>query len=119
MVDVAVALKGNTRLLVKLLFDIGADVKVQFYWQFLNALVLASGDTFEKIEKCYFVRIAFTYIPHWLEPWPAISDICLGLRTVPVLSVAKEVAALPADRSHWPRSTALALQGKVDLLIDD
>ena len=26
-------------------------------------------------------------------PWPAISDIWLGVRTVPVLSVAKEVAA--------------------------
>ena len=31
-------------------------------------------------------------------PWPAISDIWLGVRTVPVLSVAKEVAA-PASRS--------------------
>ena len=32
-------------------------------------------------------------------PWPAISDIYLGVRTVPVLSVAKELVALPA-RSH-------------------
>ena len=28
-----------------------------------------------------------------INPWPAISDIWLGARTVPVLSVAKEVAA--------------------------
>ena len=37
-----------------------------------------------------------------LQSWPAISDIWLGVRTVPVLSVAKEVAepatALAAER---------------------
>ena len=32
---------------------------------------------------------------HGAIPWPAISDICLGMRTVPVLCVAKEVVALP------------------------
>ena len=30
---------------------------------------------------------------HVADSWPAISDIWLGVRTVPVLSVAKEVAA--------------------------
>ena len=38
------------------------------------------------------------------ETGPANCDICLGVRTVRVLSIAKEVAALPADRSHWPQS---------------
>ena len=37
--------------------------------------------------------------PKAISPWPAISDICLDVRTVTVLSVAKEVAARPADRS--------------------
>ena len=47
--------------------------------------------------------------------WPAISDICLDVRTVPVLSVAKEVAALPADRSHLPWSTARTQAGQSGL----
>ena len=38
------------------------------------------------------------------SPWPAICNICLGVKMVLVLSVAKEVAALPA-RSHWSART--------------
>ena len=33
-------------------------------------------------------------------PWPAICDIWLGKRTVPVLAVAKEVAALQRGRDR-------------------
>ena len=44
----------------------------------------------------------------WGNPefvWPAICVICLGVRTVSVLSVAKKVVALPAlARSVWPRT---------------
>ena len=41
---------------------------------------------------------------HWgILAWPAICDIWLGKRTVPVLAVAKEVAAL----QHWPRDRDL------------
>ena len=35
--------------------------------------------------------------------WPAISDIWLGIRTVPVLSVAKESRGA-SQIAHWPRS---------------
>ena len=48
------------------------------------------------------------------ERGPANCDICLGVRTVRVLSVAKEVAALPADRSHWPQS-AQTQAGQIEL----
>ena len=36
--------------------------------------------------------------------WPAISDNWLGIRTVPVLSVAKESRGA-SQIAHWPRST--------------
>ena len=35
--------------------------------------------------------------------WPAISDIWLGIRTAPVLSVAKESRGA-SQIAHWPRS---------------
>ena len=35
--------------------------------------------------------------------WPAICDILLGIRTVPVLSVAKESRGA-SQIAHWPRS---------------
>ena len=38
-----------------------------------------------------------------LCPWPAISDIWLGIRTVPGLSVAKESRGA-SQITHWPRS---------------
>ena len=37
------------------------------------------------------------------KAWPAISDIWLGIRTVPVLSVAKESRGA-SQIAHWPRS---------------
>ena len=37
------------------------------------------------------------------KTWPAISDIWLGIRTVPVLSVAKESRGA-SQIAHWPRS---------------
>ena len=37
------------------------------------------------------------------KPWPAIFDIWLGRRTVPVLSVAKESRGA-SQIAHWPRS---------------
>ena len=48
-----------------------------------------------------FVEFSWRLIWEHCHPWPAISDIWLGVRTVPVLSVAKEVAAparLPTGR---------------------
>ena len=61
---------------------------------------------------------------HWQQhedltksSWPAISDIWLGIRTVPVLSVAKEVAA-PA-RSPTGRGAPEHRQVDADWLIDD
>ena len=51
------------------------------------------------------------------KAWPAISDIWLGVRTVPVLSVAKEVAA-PA-RSPTGRGAPEHGQVDADWLIDD
>ena len=48
-------------------------------------------------------------LPHLYGPaptvtaWPAISDIWLGIRTVPVLSVAKESRGA-SQIAHWPRS---------------
>ena len=39
----------------------------------------------------------------WVRTWPAISDIWLGVRTVPVLSVAKESRGA-SQIAHWPRS---------------
>ena len=54
----------------------------------------------------------------WIgQTWPAISDIWLGVRTVPVLSVAKEVAA-PA-RSPTGRGAPGHRQVDADWLIDD
>ena len=41
--------------------------------------------------------------------WPAISDIWLGIRTVPVLSVAKESRGA-SQIAHWPRSARTQLQ---------
>ena len=38
-----------------------------------------------------------------ISTWPAISDIWLGIRTVPVLSVAKESRGA-SQIAHWPRS---------------
>ena len=38
-----------------------------------------------------------------ISSWPAISDIWLGIRTVPVLSVAKESRGV-SQIAHWPRS---------------
>ena len=49
-------------------------------------------------EKCIF-RLLHCAQPtkNITSAWPAISNVCLVVRTVPVLTVAKEVAALPAD----------------------
>ena len=46
--------------------------------------------------------------------WPAISDIWLGIRTVPVLSVAKESRGA-SQIAHWPRSARAHCAGRCGL----
>ena len=46
------------------------------------------------------VKMKQTFCVGAMASWPAHRDICLGKRTIPVLAVAKEVAAL----QRWPRS---------------
>ena len=46
--------------------------------------------------------------------WPAISDIWLGIRTVPVLSVAKESRGA-SQIAHWPRSARTHSAGRCGL----
>ena len=53
-----------------------------------------------------------------LTSWPAISDIFLGVWTVPVLSVAKESRGA-SQIAHWPRSARTQARVNADWLIDD
>ena len=58
--------------------------------------------------RSFLFRRAFLFDRHTCtyfgrETWPAISDIWLGIRTVPVLSVAKESRGA-SQIAHWPRS---------------
>ena len=46
--------------------------------------------------------------------WPAISDIWLGIRTVPVVSVAKESRGA-SQIAHWPRTAGAHCAGRCGL----
>ena len=83
-----------------------ASIRVQLIWNLRSEKV-------RLLFKCGFyssaasiqVRLLFKcgFYTQLYGTWPANSDIWLGIRTVPVLSVAKESRGA-SQIAHWPRS---------------